>query len=64
MAKFGPKLIGPFKMLEIVNNNLIIDTEGERTALNLHRVRNLGIVMSPLECPMVNLNFPDHARRL
>lgn len=35
MAKFGQKFVGPFKVLEVVNNKLIIDTEGEMTTINL-----------------------------
>lgn len=27
---FGPKVFGPFEMLEVVNNNLIIDVDGEK----------------------------------
>lgn len=39
MAKFVPKFVGPFKVLEVVNNNVIIDVAGEKTTVNLDQIR-------------------------
>lgn len=39
MAKFGPKFLDPFRVKEVVNNNLIIDVEGKRTTVDLDQVR-------------------------
>lgn len=39
VAKFGLKFVGPFKLLEVVNNKFLIDVEVERTTVNLNQVR-------------------------
>lgn len=39
MAKFVSKFVGPFKVLEVVNNNVIIDVAGEKTTVNLDQIR-------------------------
>lgn len=38
MAKFGPIFVSSFKLLEIVNTDLIIDVEGDRATVNLDQV--------------------------
>lgn len=39
VAKFGPKFGRPLKVLEVVNNNLVVDVDGERMTVNLDQVR-------------------------
>lgn len=39
MDKIGSKFLFPFKMLEVVNNNLVIEAERERTTVNFDQVR-------------------------
>lgn len=39
MAKFGPKFVELFMVLEIVNNNLITVFEREKTSVNLNNAR-------------------------
>lgn len=38
VAKFGPIFVSSFKLLEIVNTDLIIDVEGDRATVNLDQV--------------------------
>lgn len=38
MDNFGPKFVGPFGVLEVVNSNLIIDIEDEKATVNLDQV--------------------------
>lgn len=39
VAKFGPKFVGSFKVLEMRNVNLDINVYGERITVNLDQVR-------------------------
>ena len=39
VAKFGPKFFGPYEVLEIRNNNLILNINGERVTVNIDEVR-------------------------
>lgn len=41
VAKFDPKFDGTFRGLDLVNNNLIIVVEDERTTVNLDQVRDM-----------------------
>lgn len=57
LAKFGSEFVGPFKIFEIVNNNLIIDVEGEKTTVHLDRSEYISYLeASP--------NIPDHVSLL
>lgn len=39
VANFGSKFIGPFKVGEVVNNNMVIDVNRKRLMVNLYQVR-------------------------
>lgn len=39
MPKCAPIFVGAFRLFEVVNNNLIIDIEGEKTAVTLDQIR-------------------------
>lgn len=39
LQKRAAKFVGPFKVLEVMNNNLVIDVGGERMTFNLDQVR-------------------------
>lgn len=36
--QFGPKFVGPFEVLRVLNNHLIIDFEGKKATVNLDKV--------------------------
>lgn len=37
---FEPKFVGPFRVMEVVHNNLIIEVEGETSTANFDQVRD------------------------
>lgn len=39
LAKFGPKFVGAFMLLEVVKDKSITDVEGESTTVNLAPIR-------------------------
>ena len=39
VAKFGPKLVGPYEVVKVIESNLVLDIDGWLTTVNMDLVR-------------------------